>query len=696
MKVRLCQILSDLSNYSNNTIMDLSDRYQVTERTIRNDIESINDFLRENNQDSIEISRTGRIRCDMEMNTLKELLSSLDLYQYKLSHIERRMLLSYILLMSKRSARVSDLASVLRVSRSTINNDLEELKIEFQNYGLSIEAYSNKGLYVVGTEEQKREFLLYIKAFDLVLRDHLLNHIDREYFEISDYFIVQNRSLIRLIKEQLEHFNYKLSDFYLDHVVDYCELLVRRNKENIYIERNDEPFTGQAKVKRFSDSIYDHLTNYFEIERSSSEEGALNRFLRKIPLDNEIAESEYSIQIQVLTKKFIGCISEDLCMNLNDDFDFYESLSKHLDLIQMEEKLFTEINPFIEQIVGRNTAILEAVRANIAEYESFINRQLSKDEIYYIVIHICAALERKQNQRLNLDAVLVGNEETGSLKLLKEKLKNHFDFRSIEIQDKYSLNFRENTVVITTVPITLPSVDYVKVSPFLTDEDLIRIGRRIENIRKAGNGEYVLPENPASSSSALIKDINRIILTENDVYSSVNKVNEALAEYFKISMSTNPRLYELLSLENMIELDVVVQSLEEGIRRSGNSLVKAGIIESPYIESCLDAARNHSSCLLIGEEFLLAHSDVSEANKKVGFSLIRLKTPYSFGEGEKIKWICTMSAVNRSDHLRALFILTNLIQDQDYRRLLDQAESVEEIQEIVKRYEYLEHPMSVY
>lgn len=693
MNARAYQILNDLSNYEDNTILDLSEKYNVSMRTIRNDINTINKFLEDNYLDKIIISGSGKIVLDLEENTLKNLLANIDFYDYKLSHEERKALISYILLMNKRPTKVQDLASILSVSRATINNDLEELKNDFLEYDLKIRAFSNKGLHVLGNEINKRDLLINLKYSDLLLLDSLITHIDNEFFKLDDFFTVYNRNIIiKLLNQQLSNYGLKFTENNFNYLVDYCELLIKRNKWGFYVESGEKA----KEVNEFAQSTYLLLTQYFEIEINTNEETTLSDFFNKVPFIEQKEQDKYFIQVQLYTRNFITKISSSLNINLSDDYEFYENLSSHLNSIQSQDDLTLELNPFISEIVQNNLDILEAVKSNISEYEGFIGRELSEIELYYIVIHICAALERKKNKNLNFDVILICNAGIGTTKLLQERLKKHFNFQHITIQTANTpINNQPNTIVLSTIQLNQIGTNYIKISPLLNDEDLIKIGRRIEIIHSELPEIQDSPIKTTSSSSQLIKQINKLILAEEDIYKKLDEVDSLLTNYFDLPSSGNPRLCELITAK-FIKLDQNFSTLESAIESAGDILFNQGIIDRDYIKACIKAVQNFGPYMFIGETFFLPHSNVSEGNKNVGFSLIRLEKPLILSNGKTIKWISMMSAIDREKHLKALFTLGNLVQDQEYMLLLEKAKTPKEIEKIIRDYEYLKHPVSAY
>mgnify|MGYP002242468635 FL=1 len=134
------------------------------------------------------------------------------------------------------------------------------------------------------------------------------------------------------------------------------------------------------------------------------------------------------IGLQLVTRKFIEHISKDLGVNLNRDFAFYENLTDHLESIIMRSFNVTQRDDFLKQYVEKNPKVLEVVQKYKDMLSNFMDREISEIEIDYIVIHICAALERRKKKEVEFRVLIVCGGGIGTSQLLLAKMRNRFDF----------------------------------------------------------------------------------------------------------------------------------------------------------------------------------------------------------------------------------------------------------------------------
>lgn len=150
MKGRSVEILQNLflSENPEYSIRDFSQKYGVSERSIYNDINEINEVLYSMDLKKIHTDNAGSIVIDPSTNTAKILqyLKTINTYEYHLSAKERRLLLLLKLLSSDTPLTVHQLTQLLFVSRTTIYYDLNQLKERISKFEAMISFSSDTGI----------------------------------------------------------------------------------------------------------------------------------------------------------------------------------------------------------------------------------------------------------------------------------------------------------------------------------------------------------------------------------------------------------------------------------------------------------------------------------------------------------------------------------------------------------------------
>jgi len=127
---------------------------------------------------------------------------------------------------------------------------------------------------------------------------------------------------------------------------------------------------------------------------------------------------------------------------------------------------------------------------------------------------------------------------------------------------------------------------------------------------------------------------------------------------------------------------------ETAIKEAGSILKDKDYINDKYIEESIDNIRRNGPYVIITEGVALPHSSISNNVKKTGFSLLIIKNKIEFGKdsGEFVNFVIFFAAVNQSDHLRALFELSNLFNDNKFKNDLLLAKIPEEAENIIYKY----------
>ena len=467
------------------TISDLSTHFGVSERTIRNDLNNINDWLGQNGLSLIKLGSNGRIEYRPEIEEVQKFVLENDFYSYKLSKEERKLIMAAILISSSEYTTLAKIADILFVSRVTVINDLDDVKRFISQEKLKVISHSNKGLRVEGEESRKRRMLL------------LMNRPQREFGQMDFAGNTLNRlmgiegeeqEIIRKIINEQEHANNSfMTDDSFHELTLYLSILLKRVRQGEFVEKQDISYNLRYPMAA---GILKYLCQYCGVTVTEDEVQYLSmvlsglRYLKKDDFNGDI------VKTQLITRQFIEAVSRTLELDFNNDYVFYENLSNHLQSIFESSDLSFKENPVLRQILDKNKQIEYAVDENRAIVEKYIRRPLSPVELTYIAIHICAAIERKKNKEVAFHVILVCHGGIGTSQLLLERLKKHFNFQIVDIMSAHEvgrIRKGQADMVISTVRLSDCEIDNVVVTPSLDDTDYLKVGHLIDDLRSRKN-----------------------------------------------------------------------------------------------------------------------------------------------------------------------------------------------------------------
>lgn len=690
MNKRSREILSQLitkTEYSQTmSIQDLAEMFKVSSRTIRYDIEQINDYLKENHLQPLNLGKQGVINTQADITKARESLSEEGFYSFKLSREERVCFSAVMMICSDDYITLSEIADQLFVSRSTIIQDLEHIKSFFRERHLYVLSHSNKGLLLEGREIDKRNLLIdMIQSENSIFKaEPIFQHLT-QCLSKNLKIDLEDISMIEKIINEAEHiYGRFLTDQSFVQLRNYFQLSLYRLRKAHYVEYGDDKNSKWDMAKGMIDQIQQFIVKEIPDTEIYYVASVLNRmkYIKKTTSNKEI------VKMQVITRNFIEKISKDIHRNLQGDYIFYENLINHLEstFSTLGDKF--AINSVVDEILQRYPEVKQATERNVYVFEEYVGRKLSEEEIAYIVVHICAAIERNKNETVRYSVVLVCNGGIGTSQLLLARLEKFFHLDVIDIipaHDIENMNMDDVDAVISTISLEGKGIEYIQVDPLLTDEDCIRVGEKLSKIHpKVSEKETISEENQDSLKSLeTIKDI----LEEDEEEIAIGKIKSVIESFFQKKEETT--LSDLLPAQ-AIQIGVECSDWKGAIEASAKYLLKNGAINENYIKAMIKNVMENGPYIVVAPGFALPHEALNAGASKVGMSLIRLKTPVPFGKKEMdpIEWVCCLSAINKETHLKAMFQLVNLFYNQSFRKQIKECKTGEEIYKIIEQFEY--------
>lgn len=671
------------------TITDLAKKYDVTQRTIRNDMNAINEILSENKIPELTLKNGGEILAAKDFVDIIPLISTGDFYSYKLSKEERKKIASALLVNSTNYITLSEIADYLLVSRATIINDLYDIKQTIKDAHLKVVSRPNKGLFVVGRESSKRRFLMQLIKPSLDLEN---SNRAVEKFILKHQ---ENLPIIQKILNEQEH-NHEsfLTDDSFKNIKCYLQIMVNRNYNGEYIEV--QKIQENSKYKMAQD-ILRYLAQYCHITSTKDEILFLSERLRIARYIKQKALKKDAVRIQLITRQFIEKISEELELNLNEDYEFFENLANHLESVFAVDSPIYPDNSSIEDVLKQNQDVVSAVKKHCNLIDKYVHRTMKEIELSYIAIHICAAIERKKNKEISFHVIVVCHCGIGTSQLLMERLKNHFNFQIVDIISSHEAkNIAPDKAdfLISTVKLNDCKLDYVVVSPLLNDEDYIRVGNKIDSLRSIRNLPSRLKKKEITAKG-LMERLNPVIyeLAPQQAPEVLQAVKTVVQQYFHQTQSLDeptsvPYLHDLLT-KDQIELNVECSNWKDAITKSAQKLLSGGMIEPRYIDAMITNVEENGPYIVLSKGFAVPHAGLQSGSNQVGMSLIRLKNPVSFGADDldPIEFVCCFSAIDHETHLRAFFHLVNIFHKEDLKQKLRSCETSEDMEQCIKQFE---------
>ena len=358
----------------------------------------------------------------------------------------------------------------------------------------------------------------------------------------------------------------------------------------------DEVVPADNRSYTMAQEILRYVVQYCDVNVTEGDICSLSSLLHCCHYARRASFESDIIKIQVVTRQFIDTISEDLEINLGSDYTFFENLSNHLQSVFSEPAVNYPESEMIAEILEEHEDVQEVVNQHLSLIANHINRSMTKTEIDYIAVHVCAALERKRNNEQAFHVIVACHAGLGTSRLLLERLKKHFDFRIVDIitaHEAKEIDPSTADFVISTVPLPGCPLDYIIVSANINDEDYVRLGNKIEALRSSRKLSNRVEDQPVSAHG-MIELIRPIVYQQVPEQASalMKQLRRVIRNYMNQTASTeaeifSPYLHHLLPAEQ-IELDVECSDdWRDAVRRSAQPLLQQGYIEARYIDAMI-------------------------------------------------------------------------------------------------------------
>lgn len=483
------------------TIDAIAEELNVSNRTIRYDLKKLEEIVESvgltlYKKTGVGISIVGPE--DKKIKLVKKVSESLTSNIPFSPQDRKNYILRKLIMLGQSNICITEIANELFVSRATVYKDLTFVEEWLANYNLKV--VKEEGLSVFGKEDDLRNAIASLltlynvhSVVENILRDENENRIDNEAFiKIKNLINVDYKKLEKIVIKVEEELKFRFSEEAFISLIIHIAIAIKRLKEGKEIRLSSDLIRQLLKNKEFniSKKMAKNIEMAFEVKLPDDEICYIQLHIISAKKHENKPEGlklhlKTNENMAVLMAKEIIEISERaLSLDLNKDKQLFNGLVLHLKpTINRLKYGLTLRNPILDEIKMNYPDIYGVAWITSTVFEKYLDQQIQEEEIGYIALHICAAVERNKH---NFNVLIVCHSGLGTSQLLSAKLKR--SFRQIQIKDVISsINYTEKCLedvdfVISTVPITM-SRPVLEVNPILTELDIKTIEDFMENLR---------------------------------------------------------------------------------------------------------------------------------------------------------------------------------------------------------------------
>ena len=641
MRKRSTEILEKLilSNSKSLEVNKLITTYRISLKTLRTDVNEINDFLAEAKMSPAKLNEKEQLfLLEKDFSKIQERLDYMDTYSYKMSREERQIYIIAELLMSEGYVTMQNLAKELNVSRNTILNDFETVKDYCLAFQVNVMMKSSKGIKIECEQKDKENLLIQI-FYDL----------ENDYMEKSFFHQLIQRKLdmnvsLEMVKndfrEYMEEQHMLLSERVFCYTIIY--LFVFLNQKI----KNDK---SKAASKLTGETASDNLLNWFAQKYEIS---VTKSYMKQHDFNIASEQKEINdVELYGIIVYFLQMVGEDVNCSLQTDTVLIESLLDHIRTLKNWEDYDFEM-PLSDELPISKEILEKTVEKNSNILERYLGYPLTKEMKESIMIHICAAFVRNL-EYLNLLEVLIvcpGSMATG--KYLEAQIKNYFDFRVANVVPgrKVEEFLKNNKIdfVISTVNIKTENIPCVKVHAQLTMNDI----NAIQNIAFLLGRKEVKPENEKRYVQQHFLDVMKTFLEKLDM----EKRDEFFEDVYKLMESkiqnTGKSMLAQMLDPSRIRITFDKITWEQGILQAADILEKKGCVGADYGQKAVENVKEYGDYIIISKGIALAHAGKESEIYKDGLSLVMCPEGIEFTEGNIVYLVFGFAVAGEKDYLK--------------------------------------------
>jgi len=658
------------------TLADLAARLKVSTRTVRYDLDHLEEYLKVQGQALCRRPRVGVWveAAGADTGRLVEDLAPRAAYDYVLSPIERQQFILAWLLRTEAPVRIADLAESLYVSRTTVFEDLKALEHRLTRSGMRLERRPHTGIRLKGNEATWRRAAVDLLG-EAVDAGRLFRPAAGSGQALSQQMVsligeVDTDRLAEAVRVTEERMGLTLADGAFMGLVLHLALAVKRLRAQRSIDMPEAQLEALRQKPEFASAraVAAAVENALGVSLPPSEVGYITlhllgaRMRETFPLQDGTAADGDRTAIDRLTYDFVCRAEALLGVSLKEDAELLSGLALHL-APTAERLRYGGVlrNPLLDEIKAVYPQIFWTAQQCAEMLGGAWGVEVPEEEVGYLAMHLGAAIERRRSRPPRPRVLVACGSGVGTARILESRLRVELPDLEVvgvvsslhavnSLEQWLPLDFIISTIDLASLPgggTRLSGVPTLRVSPLLGAEDLARLRAALTRREGKESSERGQPGSGARSAG---------------------------------KGQGGPMLHDVMT-RDAVALDVVAESWEDAVRAAGGLLVRTGAAEDRYVEAMVETVQRLGPYIVIGKGMAMPHARPESGSRRIGISLVRLRRPVAFGhpEHDPVDLVFGLAAIDAQSHLTALRDLSQVLSNPERVRRIRTAETVDDV-----------------
>jgi transcriptional antiterminator/mannitol/fructose-specific phosphotransferase system IIA component (Ntr-type) len=471
-EIQIIKLLVSASTFMSS--YSIAEYTQINRRLVRDEMNHIKVILQALGYILVSKASKGYLIEPIFPNTLHDLAVKIE--QFEQAHyseiptlpVERENYIIRRLLNTNDFIKIDVLAQELLISRSSVSNDLKNVRITLKKSNLIIKQKPNYGLKIYGKEIDCRKPL--VDIFFLNFTDSAM------FYDLLRYSNEDNQVIETIILQIIEDFNIEISDVSLCDFLLCVSVSITRMRLGFFLDVTEDIEDIKERIeflaaKKMATSLETKLG--FCIPLAEVRQIGIELVSKRSPTHMIPYQRERSIR---LATESLEEIYQRTRIDLRDQRDFWEELIRYNQGTLLRQRFNTKLrNPLYLEIQQKYALGYELARIISVVFQKNGHFPLSLSELSYFAIMLNTALNSGIQAKKKV--LLICGLSNGTTQLIDWQIKQRFgnEIMITNTTQYYKLHHEDLSVydfIISTIPIhdTLP-IPCLHINPIMDDDD---------------------------------------------------------------------------------------------------------------------------------------------------------------------------------------------------------------------------------
>ena len=410
------------------TFRQIADELDLSEKTVRNQLDEIQEFLTQYHLLLKTIPGTGSMIMGSALDRADAYAEIVGIHQSNqlIRNKDRLFIILYRLLNSNRTCYVHEFEELLYVSRSSLYKDLKEVENWLSKMKIGLMINRKKGISLITGEKRTRLALVkllseisleFASLYPQDLQDYLNQMLDDRSDKVS-----MARSILKKLEiesglvfeaEEVDRLRLNLlvsfDRLHQMHTVTLTQEVVARLQNTLW-------------VKYLADCL-GLIKQGFGIELSADELYYLSGILlssKSKPIDS-VSGDVLTLSAHKIATEFSAQVTE--IINLPKTSTFTADIEAHiLSVLQKSQFIWECINPIKQEVKDQFPNSYRLASQISPLFQHYASLEINDDEVAYIAMHIMSALEQA---RKPLKTLFIFDKTPSEVRYAISMIKNH-------------------------------------------------------------------------------------------------------------------------------------------------------------------------------------------------------------------------------------------------------------------------------